>query len=53
MNGDNQPLVTIAPIEFEERPVEIQDIREITARFKGIEEIYLQVIRETPKDVNM
>jgi hypothetical protein len=41
------------PVEFKERPVEAQHFRKITHHFSGICGIYLSLIKEKPKDVNM
>ena len=36
MNGENWPLVTNEPVEFEKSPVEVQDFGIIIDRFRGI-----------------
>ena len=36
MNGENQPRVTNALVEFENEPVEVQDFKKITKKIKGI-----------------
>ena len=36
MNGDNRPLVTDEPVEFENEPVEVQDSRKTADQFRGI-----------------
>ena len=36
MIGENRQLVTNEPIEFEKQPIEVQDCRKITDRFRGI-----------------
>ena len=46
MNGENRPLVT-------DEPVEVQDLKKITNHFRGMYEICLKLIKETPKDHNM
>ena len=45
MNGENQPLVTNEPVEFEEIPVEAQDFRKTTHHFRGACEIYLTIMK--------
>jgi hypothetical protein len=43
MNAENRcSLVTDAPVELERYPVEVQDLRKITDRFRGIYVIYLK-----------
>jgi hypothetical protein len=44
MNGENQPLVTDKPVEFEKLPV--KDFKKITNRFRRIYEIYLKSIKD-------
>ena len=34
MNGENQPRVTNALVEFENEPVEVQDFKKITKKIK-------------------
>ena len=36
MNGENEPLVTDEPIEYEEKPVEVQGFMKINDHFRGI-----------------
>jgi hypothetical protein len=36
MIGENRPLVIDKPVEFEKKPVEVQDCRRITDHFRGI-----------------
>ena len=42
MIGENWQLGTDEPVEFEKEPVEVQDCRRITDRFRGIYGIYLK-----------
>ena len=42
MIGENQQLVTDEPIEFEKKPIEVQDCRKTTDHFK----IYPNLIKE-------
>ena len=42
MNGENQLL-------FTNEPVEVQDFRRIAYHFKGIQKIYLQLIKKNRK----
>ena len=44
--GENWQLVTNEPVEFEKKPVEVQDCREITDHFEGICRIYPNLIKE-------
>ena len=46
MIRENRQLVTDEPVEFEERPVEVQDCRKITDRFRGMYIIYPNLIKE-------
>ena len=46
MIGENHQLVTNEPVEFEKKPVEVQDCMKITGHFKGIYRIYLNSIKE-------
>ena len=46
MIGENWQLVTNEPVEFEKRPVEIQDCRKITDHFREIYRIYSNLIKE-------
>ena len=50
MNMENQLLVTIELVEFEKRPVEVQDFKKINDHFREIYGIYLKLINENPKD---
>ena len=52
-NGKNQPLVGDEPVEFEIKPVEIEDFKKITHHFRGMYGIYPHVIKKTPKEHNM
>lgn len=40
MNGEIQPLVTDWLTEFEKEPFQFQDLRPITAHFRGMYGIY-------------
>ena len=40
MNTENRQLVTDEPVGFEKLPVEVQDFRKITNRFRGIYRIF-------------
>ena len=55
MNRENRPLVTYEPVKIEENAVEVQDLRKITDRFRGIYRIYLlkSTQKEKPNDRNM
>jgi hypothetical protein len=54
MNGENRPLLTNEPVEFEEEPAEeVQDLRKITDNFQRICGVYLKFIKEKPEDHNM
>ena len=53
MVGENWQLITIEPVEFEEKPVEVQDCRKMTHHFVGICRIYLRFNKGKPEDVNM
>ena len=46
MIGENRQLVTDEPVEFEEKPVEVQDCRKITDHFRGIYGLYPILTRE-------
>ena len=48
MNGENRPLVTGEPVEFEKSQVEVQDFRKITHHFRGMWNIP-QINEEKPK----
>ena len=50
MKGDNRPLVTGEPVEFEEQPVEGQDFRKFTHRFRLIYGVYLKLVK---KNINI
>ena len=52
INRENLPLVTDAPVEFESKPVEVQDFKKYTSHFRGIYRIYLKLIKEKPKDAS-
>ena len=39
MIRENRQIVTNEPVEFEEHPVEFQDVRKITDHFRGIHRI--------------
>jgi hypothetical protein len=41
-NTDRYALVTNEALRFEKQPVEVQDFREITDRFRGLFRIYLE-----------
>ena len=45
--GENRPIVTDEPVEFEKEPVEVQGCRKITSHFRGIYRIYPNLIKET------
>ena len=49
MIGENRQLVTNEPIEFEEKPLEVQDCRKITDHFWGIYEIYPNLTKENQR----
>ena len=49
MNGSNAPVVTDAPVEFENQAVEVQDYRKITDHFEQIFGIYLKLIKRNRK----
>jgi hypothetical protein len=53
MIRENQQLVTDEPVEFEKKPVEIQDCKKITDRFRGIYRIYPNLIKENRRLSNM
>jgi hypothetical protein len=46
MIGENRQLVTNEPVEFQKKPVEVQDCRKITDHFRGIYRIYPNFIKE-------
>ena len=47
MIGENRQLVTDEPVEFEEKPVEVQDCKKITHHYRGIYRINPNLIKET------
>ena len=47
MIRENRQLVTDEPVEFEEKPFEVQDCRTITDHFRGIYRIYPNLVRKT------
>ena len=49
MGGENQPLVTDEPVEFEKQPVAVQDFRKSTHHCRGMCVIYLDLINKNPK----
>ena len=51
--GENRQLVTDELVELEKYPVEVQDCRKMTDRFRGIYRIYPQFNKGKPEDVNM
>jgi hypothetical protein len=53
MNGENQPLVTNEPVEFEKEPIEFQDLRKITHHFRGIYGMHLKLMKRKLKNCNM
>ena len=56
MAGNNRPLVTGEPVEFEKyKPVEVQDFGKITHHYRGTyRTLYVQQInKQKPKEVNM
>ena len=53
MTGEKQQLGTDEPVEFEEKPVEIQDCRKITDHIRGIYRKYPNLVKEKPEDANM
>ena len=53
MNGENRPLITDEPIEFEKQLVEVQDFRKMTHHFRRIYGIYLTLLKNNQKDHNM
>ena len=44
MIRENRQLVTDEPVEFEKKPVEVQDSRRITDHFRRIYGIYLKLL---------
>ena len=53
MNRENQPLVTDEPVEFEHKPVDVQDFRKITNHFRKKLVNIPQFMKAKPTDVNM
>jgi hypothetical protein len=53
VNGENRSSVTDEPVEFEKRPVEVQDFRRITHHSKRIYGRFLKSIMENRKISNM
>ena len=53
MIGKNRQLVTYELVEFEKEPVEVQDNRKITDRFRGVYRIHPKFTKGKPEDVNM
>ena len=49
MNAENQPLITEEPVEFENKPVDVQDCRKITHHSRGIHGIFLKHIDKNQK----
>ena len=49
MIGENRQLVTDELVELEKQPVEVQDCRKITDRFRGIYRIYPNLIKENQR----
>ena len=49
MTGENRPLVTDEPIEFEKEPAHVQDFRKITDHFGGIYGIYSKFTKKNRK----
>ena len=46
MIGENRQLVTNEPVEFEKKPVEVQDCKKFTDHFRGIYRIYPNLKKE-------
>ena len=44
--GENRQLVTDEPAEFAKSPVEVQDCRKITDKFRGVYGIYPNLLKE-------
>ena len=53
--GENRQLVTYEPVEFEKQPVEVvqDDSMQLTNHSRGNYEIYSNLTKEDPEDVNM
>jgi hypothetical protein len=49
MNGENPPLVTGEPVEFEKSQVEVQDFRKTTHHFRGICGTYRKSMKKNRK----
>ena len=45
MNGEKRLLVTYEVVEFEKKPVEVQDFKNITDHFREIYRIYPNVTK--------
>jgi hypothetical protein len=54
-SGKNRRLVADEPVEFEKQPVEVQDFKKLTNRFRGIfiRIYYLKGTNARPDDVNV
>ena len=46
MIGENQQVVTDEPVEFEIKPVEVQDCREFINHLRGIYRIHRNLLKE-------
>ena len=46
MIGENRQFVTNEPVEFEKKPVAVEDCRKITDQFRGIYRIYPNLTKE-------
>ena len=53
MNKENRLLVRDEVVEFEKQPAEVQDLRKITYRFRGIYRTYPHFPKQKMKDVNI
>ena len=49
MNGENQPLVTHEPVEFEKQLIQIQDLKQISMPSRISRGIFLSPIKENRK----
>ena len=49
MHGEGQLLVTDAPVEFEKKPVEVEDFWKVTHHLRGIYGIYFNSIKKNRK----
>ena len=49
MIGENRQLVTNEPVDFEKKPVEVEDFRKITDHFRGIYRIYPNLMKENQR----